>query len=328
MKRLRERPLGHRVTRAPRGGPFDCRVTWRKAGSHADESWLLAHGERVGRWPSPQPGGPDTDCYRVRRDFWIWRADVGGICFTAEPNQLSVCPSGAISDESFRQFVSLEWLPLVYQVWGRQVLHASGAAHRSSERLVAFTGPSGAGKSTLAYGLGRLPGWRHLFDDTLAFVIDRGRKVQVLPIPNEVRLRSASAEYYGQNPYSGEPLEWSGPPVGWTHIYFLEPQDDSSQGASITSAPRTSAYGRLLEQAYALSVTVPEFNRRLMLDYLNLTRSVSAFVLTYSRSFDALAGVLRVIERHVLASDSAPRLQQPANLTRSLDTGPVPSPVS
>ena len=60
-------------------------------------------------------------------------------------------------------------MPAVYQVWGRQVLHASAVAQNGTGRVLGFTGPSGAGKSTIAYGLGQRAGWAHVADDTLAF---------------------------------------------------------------------------------------------------------------------------------------------------------------
>jgi hypothetical protein len=66
----------------------------------------------------------------------------------------------------------------------------------------------------------------------------------------------------------------------------------------VERAPLTAAasYLRLLEQAHAFSMALPEHNQRLMRDYLALATQVPAARLAYRRSFDALDAVFDAVE--------------------------------
>jgi hypothetical protein len=264
--------------------------------SASHSKWLVEHGELLGRWdPAPFETSP-TDYYRVDAAYWLWQAGVGGLRFSADAPAYFACPCEGADLAWFRQVVTRSWLPAIYQVWGRQVLHASAVMSVARSEVTAFVGPSGAGKSTLAYGLGLREGWRMVADDTLAFAVASG-SVSLFPLRQEVRLRAPTAAHYGKTGETFETLSWPSQTVSLARLYFLRP--DVALDATTRIAPMSAAesYRLVLEQAFALSLNIPEHNRDLMLDYVALA-AAPAFQLTYQPSFDVFDRVLDEVEAH------------------------------
>jgi len=273
-------------------------IDWRTGEEAAGHHARVAQGELLAQWPpSPSEQFP-TDCVRVGRDFLIWQRDVGGLRFRADEPSCAAFPAQGADPSWFVHVVTRSWLPAVYQVWGRQVLHASAAIRRDTGRVVAFAGPSGAGKSTLAYGLADRPGWRPLSDDTLAFSID-GTNVRLHPLQNNTRLRPSAASHFGvTSGLSPAAIEWPEPPIALDRIYFLSAHEDFSVDAEMELLPAPERYRLLLGQAHAFSLKLAEHNQRLMRDYLALAASVPIFRLHYRRTFGDLSRVLDRIEGH------------------------------
>jgi hypothetical protein len=263
--------------------------------SFARHAELRASGELVSHWPRVPLEPAGTDCFRVGADYWIWQPGFGGIRFhTGEPAFFAY-PAREIGLPHFAFIVTRSWMPAVYPLWGRQVLHASAVARVESGRVVAFVGSTRAGKSTLAFGLAQRPGWRQVADDTLGFSHDHGR-LSLHPVPNEIRLRPATAAHFGRPDGPDEPLDWPARPLTLDRLYFVQGNPD--QHEAVERAPLTAAasYLRLLEQAHAFSMALPEHNQRLMRDYLALATQVPAARLAYRRSFDALDAVFDAVE--------------------------------
>jgi len=172
---------------------------------------IRSHGQLLATWQGFDPSDSPTLCFREGDGVWILRADLGGVRFARHEHDLRVYPKEGADAEQFKRMVFHDWLPFVYNFWGLQVLHASAAVHSPSGQVVAFSGTSGAGKSTFGYGLGRLPRWRQIADDSLAFAAQPD-SLRLLPIPNEVLLRPASALYYGDRVLSDEFLGWADGP--------------------------------------------------------------------------------------------------------------------
>lgn len=263
--------------------------------SHAQHAWLEGVGLRLARWPPAPFEEEPTDCFQVGDDYWIWQPGVGGIQFRADRPAYVVFPSESVDPTWFDHLVSRSWLPAVYQVWGRQVLHASAAAETNTGEVVAFAGPSGAGKSTLAYGLGRRERWAAVSDDTLAFSTDE-RGISLHPLPNEARLRPASAEYFGRSGARPRPVPWPSGPLNLRAIYFLFAADTLSDAVRITPLKAADAYPLLLAQAHAFTLSVAEHNQRLMRDYLTVASAIPICRLDYHRSFTTFEAVLDGVE--------------------------------
>src|SRR5579863_108747 len=93
--------------------------------SEAHLRWLAAHGTRICQWPPAPSETAPTDCFQIDQTFWLWQAGVGGLRFRADRPEFFAFPSSGSNLAWFERVVMHSWLPAIYQVWGRQVLHAS-----------------------------------------------------------------------------------------------------------------------------------------------------------------------------------------------------------
>lgn len=256
---------------------------------------LAQEGTRLVRWPAAPFEDSPTDCFKLGPDeYWIWQSGVGGVRFTADQPAFDAFPSETVDSERFRYVLEYSWLPTVYQVWGRQVLHAGAVARTRSGGVVVFSGPSGAGKSTLSYALAQRAGWQQIGDDTVSFSL-RGEQLELHPIPNQIRLKEPSAGHFG---IGAEPVRWPSGPLALRGICFLEGREAASRSAPATLRPMTAvqSYPRLLTQAHTLTLQIPENNRRLMRDYLELSARVPAYRLTFAKTIDAIERTLDALE--------------------------------
>ena len=279
-------------------------IDWQHGrGCAAHYQWLLKHGDHL----VPLAGRAIRDVsyrlLRLGRRLLDLAAGDRGLRFTAAPGGIDALSERGVEREWFAHVVRRCWFPPVYQVRGRQVVHASAVLHSETGGAVAFVGPSGAGKSTFAYGLAARPGWRQLSDDAMALSSASGGIV-LHPIDHEPRLRPASADYFNVRGRSLSGAAWPAHEVRLSRIYFLEPHDEDLAGhRAIVFAPlrATGAYQRLLKQAHALTLKIPALNRRLMLDYLAVTAAIPTYRLAYRRSFDHIERIFDVIEDDTIA---------------------------
>jgi len=284
-------------------------IHWQSGmGCAAHYAWLLRHGDRLARWPAAPFEISHTDCFALDDEYWIWQPGIGGIRFAAERPEVTAFSTRDVDQAWFIHLVMRSWLPPVYQVWGRQVLHASAVVHEASGDVVAFAGPSGAGKSTVAYGLARRDGWRQVCDDTLAFSCanhDRpNASVTLHHLDNDARLRRATALHFGMSDRPPERVRWPSQPLRLQRIYFLEAAADETlvdRTHRVTPLRPGDAYRKLLEQAHAFTLEVPSHNQRLMRDYLAVAASVPAYRLTYWKSFDVIDQMFDTVASHTPA---------------------------
>ncbi|HUF47554.1 MAG TPA: hypothetical protein VMM93_07025 [Vicinamibacterales bacterium] len=259
--------------------------------------WLASTGRLLTRWPAEPSEASPTDCFVVGGEYWIWQPGVGGIQFSSDRYELAAFPAADVDPAWFDHLVTRSWLPAVYQTWGRQVLHASALACTETGAVLALAGASGAGKSTLAYALANRSGWTQLADDTLAFACEADA-ILLHPLPNDARLRPATAAHFGRPDSPLVPLAWPDRALSLTAVLLLGGQADQPRPVVIEPLPAAEAYRRLLEQAHAFTLEIADHNRRLLRDYLALTARVPAFELSYRRRFDALDQVLDAVEVH------------------------------
>jgi hypothetical protein len=283
-------------------------VEWKTGlDSIARREALLERGELLATWPATPYEQHDTECFRLGHEFWIWQVGVGGIRFHADNPRLLAYPASEISQQAFDDLVSRSWLPAVYQVWGRQVLHASAIARRAGGRVIVFTGPSGAGKSTFAFGMSKRAGWVLVSDDTLAFsnMRETPARIALHPLRNDSRLRPATAAHYGRMATPSEPVAWPAQPLHLAAIYVLSASTDQDAPVSISRLKAPESYRLLLEQAHALTLKIPHHNQQLMCDYLDLAAAIPVFGLSYRRSFEVVDRVFDDLERHTRANGIA-----------------------
>ena len=270
--------------------------------SIARRKTLADAGELLATWPAASFEQHDTECFRLGQEFWIWQIGVGGICCQPDTPRLLAFPAPEISQHPFDDLLNRSWLPAVYQLWGRQVLHASAVARRASGGVVVFTGPSGAGKSTFAYGLSRRAGWVLVSDDTLAFSHVRHEtpgRIALHPLRNDSRLRPPTAAHYGQSATPSTPVPWPLQPLHLAAIFVLSSSDDQLRPATIARLGASDSYKVLLEQAHAFTLKISHHNQQLMCDYLELAAVIPVFRLAYRRSFEMIDRVFETLERHL-----------------------------
>lgn len=259
---------------------------------------LSTDGQLLVTWPASEFDTTETDCFRLGDHIWIWQPEVGAVRFALHTPHLQAYLWPGADRAWFRQVVTRSWLPAIYPLWGRQVLHASALVYGAAGDTVAFAGATHAGKSTTAFGLRQRFGWPALCDDTLAFSLDDGQ-VRLHPLQNEARLRPASAGFYGVTDRPEETLEWPGGTPTLRAVYFLEGHDVFEQTGEFTRLRAAEALPLLLAQAYALSLNLPKYNQQLMKDYLSLASGVPSFRLRYRRSFDVADDLFSSIAAHL-----------------------------
>jgi hypothetical protein len=284
------------------GLPIEPRIEWqrptdarRRHQACVDECTFLT------RWDAAPFETDPTDCFVCGASYEIWQPGVGGIRFSPTDPVVVAFPDHVVDASWFERVVTRSWMPAVYQVWGRQVLHASASVRRPGGHVVAFTGPSRSGKSTVAYSLAQRAQWTQLADDTLAFSVRDGA-IQLQPLTNEARLRPATAAYHRRAHSPVAPLPWPDTPLHLSRVYVLGGDGDARHAATVEPLTAAESYTLLLEQAHAFTLQIPAFNQRILRDYLALAASVPAFRLSYPRAFDRLDTVLDRVEQHASAA--------------------------
>jgi hypothetical protein len=272
-------------------------INWGPALDAAHFNELQAVREPLVTWPATEFDPTDTDCFSAGDDLWIWQPAVGAVRFRVDAPSVDAYPWPGAEHARFREIVTRSWLPAIYPLWGRQVLHASAVHCAGTGATVAFTGPTHAGKSTTAYGLQRAFGWQALSDDTLAFS-HNGTSVRLHPLPNGTRLRPASAGFFGEDP-AGVRIPWPGGAPFLSAIYVLEGDESHPVVSAFERLRASDALPLLLQQAFTFSLQIPKYNQQLIRDYLALVSVVPTFRLRYRRSFDVAAELYSAIRDHL-----------------------------
>lgn len=259
---------------------------------------LSRNGEMLAAWPPAFFERTPTYCVRLADHYCVWQPDVGGMLAAAAEPALTLHPFPETDRSFFWTLVSRSWLPVVYPLWGRQVLHTS-AVIRTDGVVIAFAGESGVGKSTTAFALAQRPGWKMLADDTLAFSLapDTPVSIRLHPLRLQSRLRPDAAFHFGKPPGVEESFSWPDDLPMLKSIYILNGVTGPAR-PTVDRAALAESYAFVLRQAHAMSLSDAALNQQLMSDYATLAATVEVFRLTYRKSFDCLNETLDCIESH------------------------------
>ena len=170
-------------------------------------------------------------------------------------------------------------LPLVLQVRGREVLHASGV--RSPRGVVAFCAESGTGKSTLAAALDRrgYPVWA---DDAIA-VDTSSIPVMTARLPFRIHLRPPSvALFRGELPaaeVAGSESSAAGAAdrLPLAALCVLRRTDRVTGAVAIEKLSGPVALAALLSHAYCFSLRNADRKRRMLTHYARMATEVPVF---------------------------------------------------
>jgi hypothetical protein len=248
--------------------------------------------------------------YSARGAYWLYFPGLANYRFTGTGDVIAFAHSTArqewIDDTYYRSV-----LPLVLQVRGSEVLHASAVL--TEQGVVAFCATSETGKSTIAYGLSRrgYPIWS---DDAVALDLSKP-VVSTVPLPFQVRLRPTSAAFFGQQQNLPDALgdgysvndSPHTQPAPLAMLWALKQMPPSSTRDTLTIRQLTpaEAYASMLPHAYCFSIQNQERKRQMLQTYLDLVIKVPVFELCFQTGIDRLPTVLDCIEQIVAAQSPA-----------------------
>lgn len=219
---------------------------------------------------------------------WVHVPSLGAFTFLRAAGGITAVPDPgadpAVVEDAYRRMV----LPLALQAQGREVLHAS--AVRAPAGVIALCARSGTGKSTLACALS---GRGHLLwaDDAVCFEAgDSG--IEAAPLPFTLRLRPASAEFFGDRGDGG--LHEAKKPEPLAAVFVLERSEDGPP--RIERVAPSDAFPAVLTHGYSFTVDDRERTRAMMRSYLELVDRVAVFRLTFSPGLDQLDYLVELIE--------------------------------
>jgi hypothetical protein len=141
-------------------------------------------------------GGVRAYSHTVGGRYWMHLAGIASYSFDSLGIEVEAHPERDVSDRLVCDVYRRTVVPMILQVHGYEVLHASAILMRQT--VVAFCGISETGKSTLAYGLSRKDECRLWADDALVFR-RFGKGFGAVPLPFATRLREGSARYFGEH---------------------------------------------------------------------------------------------------------------------------------
>jgi hypothetical protein len=247
------------------------------------------------------PGNDGYEAYGYAAGGHYWAHLPGTASFRFHADELSVVAisDAGVSPELVEDAYFRNVLPLVMQLRGYEVLHASAVSTPAG--LVVLSGVSGAGKSTFASALSArgYPVWA---DDAVVLDIDAEEAV-ALQVPFRLGLRSDATafltpELVYQDDGDEAPLR---PPV--LALLVLGPLNRPHGSlVDVRRLARTDAFTALLPHAYYFRLSDPARYAPLVDRYLRLASSVPTFDVRYRPGLGHLSAVLDEIEKRVMVA--------------------------
>jgi hypothetical protein len=265
--------------------------------------------------PFPDPADPDVEVWRDH-DGAVAAVGhtVGGKHWMHLPGVASFSFSSSSHDvEAFSlQTVGVEWIvdayhrtvvPMVLQVHGFEVLHASGI--RTPRGVVALCGVKETGKSTLAYALAQRG--HSLWTDDAVVLRGAGTSVEALSVPFDVRLRPASAAFFGQNQpaairRAAEPLRLNPAPLAVICVLERTSELPAGEVVQVRRLVSADALTAVLPHAYCFSLRDPARKQRMMKQYLRVVHEVPIFRLRFQTGLENLPAMLNALEQAAAVS--------------------------
>jgi hypothetical protein len=225
---------------------------------------------------------------------WMVLPYVGSFWFSGNGN-VHAFPNEAVGgdvvEDSFRRIV----LPMALQATGVEVLHASAVA--GANGVVALCAVSETGKTTIAFGLSQR-GFSLWADDAVAVRVSADG-VDAVPLPFAMRLRPASAEFFGISPDDVEPPS-TPTPGSLATICVLERLSDGDGGpVVIDRLGSAEAFPAVLAHAYSFSLADDERKRAMVQEYLEVVARVPVLRVRVRAGLERLPEILDEIEAAV-----------------------------
>jgi hypothetical protein len=269
--------------------------------------------------PIPRPGTVECELPADNREIEVWRDNGGNVCaygyiadgygwmdlvgtgkFRFDPHNCEVTAFArpGVSPDLVRDSYSHAALPIALHFFGCEVLHASSV--RTIRGVVAFCAFSETGKSTIASAF-TLRGYPLWADDAVA-IDSRGTAgaaaVLTLRLPFSLRLRHASAHYFGKRDYDasiGElDREFATNPLA--AICVLKRSTELDRDVEIRRLSPGEAFGALLPHAFCFSLCDRVRKRAMLKLYLRVAAETPVFGIAFAPGFERLPRILDGIE--------------------------------
>lgn len=243
-------------------------------------------------WTDPN-GVPCAYGRTIDGSRWVHIPAVGAYRFESAGSEVTALPRGSASTEFVVDTFNRTVLPLALQALGQEVLHASAVLVHDS--VIAICAVSGTGKSTIACALSRRghPLWA---DDAVCFD-SSARPIPALPLPFRLRLRPASADFFGTDRHAdGHEFRAGASPVELGAVVVLDRQSGHSTPA-VHRLGGSEAFMAALTHGYVFDPEDSVRNERMVRSYLELVDRVPIFRLTFSPGLDGLTRMIEQLER-------------------------------
>ncbi len=245
--------------------------------------------------------------YTLGGVHWLNLPYLASYCFRSGDDEVQAFPEPSARRDIVQDMFYRAVLPVALQALGQEVLHAS--AVRLPHGVLALCAASEMGKSTLAYGLSRrgFPLWA---DDALAFDTS-GRYVSALPLPFNIRLRPASASFFGVDGHArttpfdpARTEQQQHEPAPLAAICVLARDNNATEPVCMEQFGAAHAFGALIDHAYCFNLDDRERKRRMMQQYLELSARVPIFALRFHEGLGHLPTIIGLIERTLQGSEA------------------------
>jgi hypothetical protein len=235
--------------------------------------------------------------------YWMHLSGIASYSFDRLGHEVAAYPERHVSDRLVRDAYRRTVVPMILQVHGYEVVHASAILMRQS--VVAFCGISETGKSTLAYGLSRTHDCQLWADDSLVFrACENGFGAVALPFSS--RLRVASARFFGENrPIKSASSDWDhfdgaiGPlaPVSAVCALVRDSELDADRVVAVRRLPRDESLVYALTNANCFSFEDSARKKETLEQYLGFASQVPFYEIRFRPGFDHMDRVIDDVAR-------------------------------
>jgi hypothetical protein len=237
--------------------------------------------------------------YRARGYFWAQFPGTATYRFLEDDSSVAALPESGVDPEVVADVYYRNVLPLVLQLRGHEVLHASAVGTKRG--LIVLCGVSGTGKSTFAYRLSER-GYALWADDAVALQIDAD-EIVAFQVPFRLGLRKDTATFFGYE--AGERHTEDAGPLRSPILALVMLASSDAPDAPLTSVAQlkpANAFAALLPHAYYFMVSNANRKAKMMDRYLLLASSVPAVEFRYRPGLDEISSVLDEMEARVVAT--------------------------